>query len=233
MISRLRAALSTFDFDQLAWVADGFAAEKYVESPAALLELLSTLEKSKSSDLDSAFKVCAGQGPFECFALACLARHAGIGTNVILDGVVKRPPLAVAGDLTVNGPLICNSDNWLLVAGNFKAEALISSADIIVSGNMVVRDGVIGLNSWSQSMWVHDRLDTPTFITKDYAAEIGEGPEEVELSDESVDDLLAPGLADVLREWQSDGGPDKAVDGLLKHLKKPASIFAKTKDKRR
>src|SRR5438046_1698107 len=56
MISTLRAALSTFDFDQLAWAAEGFAAQRYVEGPAALTELLTHAEQSNPADHEAVLR---------------------------------------------------------------------------------------------------------------------------------------------------------------------------------
>ncbi|MBK6693993.1 MAG: hypothetical protein IPG50_17555 [Myxococcales bacterium] len=227
MHSKLRAALATFERSELAWVADGFAAERYVSDPSALENLVSEVEKAQAGDLDAVLRVGGGKGPFECFALACLARHAGIGKDLIIDGIATELPAAIAGNLVVRGPLVCTIENWLLVAGDVQADMLLASADVIVGGNVRVRDGVLGVNNWCQSMWIHGSLETPCVVVSDYAAEFGDGPEPVELSDDAASEALAEGFSDELRKWSEDG-PDETIAQLLQRVERGQPLFRKT-----
>jgi len=224
----LRNALRTFDKEQLRWAADGFAAECFADDPSALSELVALGEKTKVSDLDARLKWCAGRGPFDCFAMACLARHAGLGRDVTHRGVLHELPPAIAGDLTVEGPIVCTIENWLLVAGNVKAEALIEAADVVVAGSVEIRDGVFGINNCNQSMWIQGPLTTPVLITEDYSTEIGavQG-EELALSNERVDALLEEGLAEQIRGWQ-DEGPDGVIGNLLSHVTERLPVFRRS-----
>jgi hypothetical protein len=225
MLARLRTSLPTIDRARLAWVADGFGADKYARDASALAALLDDVEQEAPADLDAALRACAAKGPFECFAFACLARHAGVGQDRTHEGVMKELPIAIAGDLRVQGPLVCTSENWLLVAGDVVADALITSADVIIGGDAVFRDGAIGLNNWTQSMWVQHAVKTPNLVTEDYAVAFSNGPEERALADDSVDELLAPGLVQQLRAWQSENGPDHAVQRLGDHLEEGGLLF--------
>jgi hypothetical protein len=218
-MSKLRAAIPTFDEAQLTWAAEGFAWS------STLSALVDKVEAANATHLDEALIAVASNGPFDCFALACLARHGGVGKDVVHEGALSELPVAVAGNLVVKGPLICNTENWLVVAGDVDAEALITSADVIVGGRAKIRDGVIGLNSFTQSMWVRGDLECPVLIAEDYATEVGD-KEAVELGDDSVNEVLAPGLADQVREWLSDEGPDGAVRELLQRVEGEEPIFA-------
>ncbi len=80
-MTKLRGALPTFDLDQLAWAAKGFAADAYGRDHEALEKLMDEVEAAAPADLNAALRVCGGKGPFECFALACLARHAAPTTR--------------------------------------------------------------------------------------------------------------------------------------------------------
>lgn len=218
IVAKLRAAATTFDRATLSWVADGFAAERYVTDASALSSLLAELDDSLP-DLSAVFKACAAGGAFAPFAVACLARHAGLGSDVTHRGALQRG-MVVAGNLKVEGPIVLTTENWLLVAGNVEAEGLIVASDVIVAGDLVARDGILGVNSWNQSMWVHGSVHTPTFVVEDYSVEADIEPDE--LASDDVDEKFAEGLAEQIREWQSDGGPDEVIEKLAKHIRKRA-----------
>lgn len=220
----LEAAIPTFDFSTLEWAAEGFAATS-LTSPAGLKTLLE--EVSNAETLKAAFFECGAQGPFAVYALACLARHAGVGEDVVHEGPLSRLTGAIAGNLTVNGPVICDSENWLLVAGDVKAHSLITSADVIIAGAATFRDGVLGLNSWNQSMWVRGPVEAKVFVTSDYATEVSLD-DSTDLGDDEAETLLSKGLAVEVRQWQGDGGPADAVQRLLERVKAGKPVFAAT-----
>lgn len=223
LAATLEAAISTFDLATLEWASEGFAASALV-SPAGLKSLVAEIKKSKAKTLKEAFFECGAKGPFAVFALACLARHAGAGEDVVKKGAMSKLTGAIAGNLTVDGPLVCDSENWLLVAGDVTAHSLITSADVIIAGKASFRDGVLGLNSFTQSLWVRGPVEAKVFITSDYAAEASVD-EIVDLSDDAAEKLLAAGVAEKVREWASDGGPDDAVRRLLKDVKAGKPVF--------
>jgi hypothetical protein len=74
-------------------------------------------------------------------------------------------------------------------------------------------------------MWVRGSVKAPHLVTEDYAVEMGDGPEECELSDDSVDDLLVKGLAKKIRKQQSDRGSGAAVTFVVKHVKGGGAVF--------
>lgn len=221
LVAKLRAAADTFDRETLSWVAEGFAADNYVTDASVLSTLLEELDESLP-DLDAVLKECAASGAFAPFAVACLARHAGLGRDVTHRGPLESGTV-VAGNLKVEGPIVLTTENWLLVAGNVDAESLVVASDVIVSGDLVARDGIIGVNSWNQSMWVHGSLRTPTFVAEDYSVESDVEPDE--LASDDVEAKLAPGLVDEILGWQSGGGPDEVIEKLGERIRGGAAVF--------
>ena len=219
---QLRSGLETFDLTQLAWAADGFAMEDLITDRGGLDQLLSIVEGEAPSTLEDAMWAASVWGAFGPFMIAMLARHQGIGEDLNASGVLSEPPPAVAGDLQVDGPLICDIEHWLLVAGDVSADYLITSADVIINGTASFTHGVIGVNSWNQSLWIRGPLSTPGLIADDYSVEaLAE-----DLSLDDAKDLLRPGLVQRIREWQSKRGPDYAVRNLHQMALDGKPIFA-------
>jgi hypothetical protein len=205
------------------WVAEGFAAESALEKPGFIDELLEEISNAGVKTVADALLEISGYGPFAPWAIACLAQRAGLGSDVTHQGLMRETPTAIVGNLTVDGPLVCDIENWLLVTGDVKADCLITSSDVIIGGRATFRDGIIGVNSWNQSLWVRGPVEAGVFVSEDYMCMTQAG-EPTKLSD--ADELLAPGVAELVREKNSSDGPDGAVQALLELLEAKKPVFA-------
>lgn len=226
VIARLQSALKSFDRTELDWVAETFASTNYVEKPSALSKLLSEVEKKKPDTVVKAISAVSALGSFQPFAMACLARHAGLVEDVEHEGLLGKLPSGITGNLTVNGPIVCEWNQRLIVAGNVKAHSLVTAGDVIILGDATFRDGVFGIGSYNTSMNVRGSLVAPAIIGVDYDIVASENIEDLEVLELSeAGELLAAELSEKIEEWQDQGGPQDVIPRLRKLLEKGSPIF--------
>jgi hypothetical protein len=163
-----------------AWYAEAYpAAER-----RPLSDSLSRIEREAPKKLDDVLKLCGHGTDTDVLPwhLALMARASGVKTKtsfapstkpafVVGSVHVKGPlqlkaPLVVTGDLTVDGPIIDTVEKWLLlvVGGTLEAHAIVSSQDVVVGGDCLVRDLLWGLEMHCPFV-VRGKLKAPLAMT--------------------------------------------------------------------